>query len=120
MSKETVKKLLGLLELDDFDFLRNLRDIRQNAESLAELAFRLRDETLHLKEGRVHLRQAITRILTYKGCKLCGQYEKATWKISDYKIWRWFALARPTEIIIAALIAKEIGNEAEIQKAQKQ
>ncbi len=68
--------------------------------SLADLAFKLRDEAYMCKKSRPKLRKCM-RIVTEKAYPLFD--DKSLWET-----W-WIAKARPIHWIIAALIAKEQG-----------
>lgn len=96
MSEKRIKELLELLELDDFELLRQLKEVRKNAESPAELAFRLRDETkLSFSDGveRVHKH-------LFPGISQKAREENALGWLCQF--------GKPTYFIVAALIAKEI------------
>lgn len=77
--------------------------------SLADLAFRLRDEVVASEEGSDNFLSAIIEVIKYREgaafCPTCGR-EAAT-KAS----WEWGDKAGPTDWIIAALIAKEQANK---------
>ena len=118
MTEERIRELLRLSELSKQEFINELEkqglfSALSDIADLGNTAFRRRNDVLRLRNGRVHLRQGIMRILTYKGCKLCGRYEKATWKFTDYKIWRWLALANEQEWIVVTLIAKQLAQAKE-------
>jgi hypothetical protein len=92
MSKDELLKYLDMNEDERVDWLWN-RDILKPNESLADLAFRLRDEVV--KESHRAFHDAVYEVMEY-----CGDdsWASAYWGM---------ALAKPIHWIIAALIAKE-------------
>lgn len=111
MSKE-IDKLLAVLDMpeeEQIEFLKDelpdLRgDIINGGISLADLAFRLRDEAMPYCCGGGWL-DIIRRITVYMEkyvvCDKCQQ-SKAT------KSWNWDIQAQPIHWIIASLIAKAL------------
>ncbi len=102
MSEEKIKELLGLLELSQFDFeitLENNYAQLQPLESIAELAFRLRDEV-----GTLNFHGAIYRVRQW-------HFHHDDIKADNYATSFWgMYMAKPSDWIVAALIAKEIAE----------
>ncbi len=121
---DKVKELLAILDMDaDHQFWAVQKYLSpENAEmydtgaiSLADLAFRSRDEvkeyTALLKETQLH--KALLLVSSFLSCKEEGREFDFTRLITYREIdWAWWAVcAEPIHWIIAALIAKEQNGE---------